>query len=78
MYNKSPRKNNHYKHYCPSVHSGFMLFLSDKLGILAELNKLREKKNTLMQEYSPSKSTIDELYKIRKNYGIYMGKVMER
>lgn len=55
-----------------------MLFLSDKLGILAELNKLQEKKNTLMQEYSPSKSTIDELYKIRKNYGIYMGKVMER
>ena len=46
--------------------------------ILAELNKLQEKKNTLMQEYSSSKSTMDELYKIRKNYGIYMGKEIER
>ena len=36
------------------------------------------KKNTLMKEYSSSKSTMDELYKIRKNYGIYMGKEMER
>ena len=37
-----------------------------------------EKRNTLMQEYSSSKSIMDELYKIRKNYGIYMGKEMER
>jgi len=29
-------------------------------------------------EHSSSKSTMDELYKIRKNYGIYMGKEMER
>ena len=46
--------------------------------ILTELNKLQEKKNTLIQEYSSSKSTMDELYKIRKNYGIYMGKEMKR
>ena len=46
--------------------------------ILSNLDKLQEKKNTLMQEYSSSKSTMDELYKIRKNYGIYMGKEMER
>ncbi len=25
-----------------------------------------------------TKSTMDELYQIRKNYGIYMGKKMER
>ncbi len=31
-----------------------------------------------MQEYSSAKSTMDELYQIRKNYGIYMGKEMER
>ena len=31
-----------------------------------------------MQEYSSTKSTMDDLYKIRKNYGIYMDKEMER
>ena len=46
--------------------------------ILDRLDKLQEKTNTLMQEYSSSKTTMDELYKIRKNYGIYMGKEMER
>ncbi len=46
--------------------------------IVDKLDKLQEKKNTLMQEYSSSKSTMDELYRIRKNYGIYMGKEMER
>ena len=46
--------------------------------LLDKLDKLQEKKNTLMQEYSSSKSTMDELYKIRKNYGIYMGKEMGR
>ena len=47
--------------------------------ILDKLDKLQEKKNTLiMQEYSSSKSTMDELYRIRKNYGIYMSKKMER
>ena len=35
-------------------------------------------KYSLMQEYSSSKSTMDELYQIRKNYGIYMSKEMER
>ena len=52
--------------------------LPNSKDILAELDKLQEKKNTLMQEYSSSKSTMDELYKIRKNYGIYMGKEIER
>jgi relaxase/mobilization nuclease domain protein len=40
--------------------------------------RFARKKNTLMQEYSSTKSTMDELYKIRKNYGIYIGKEMER
>ena len=31
-----------------------------------------------MKKYSSSKSTMDELYQIRKNYEIYMGKEMER
>ena len=52
--------------------------LPNSKDILAELDKLQEKKNTLMQKYSSSKSTMDELYKIRKNYGIYMGKEMKR
>ncbi|VQW95723.1 relaxase/mobilisation protein [Streptococcus pneumoniae] len=52
--------------------------LPDSKDILDKLDKLQEKKNTLMQEYSSSKSTMDELYQIRKNYGIYMGKEMER
>lgn len=52
--------------------------LPNSKGILDRLDKLQEKKNTLMQDYSSSKSTMDELYKIRKNYGIYMGKKMER
>lgn len=50
----------------------------DSKDILDKLDKLQEKKNTLIQEYSYTKSTMDELYKIRKNYGIYMGKEMER
>ena len=52
--------------------------LPNSKDILNRLDKLQEKKNILMQEYSSSKSTMDELYKIRKNYGIYMGKEMER
>lgn len=52
--------------------------LPNSKDILAELDKLQEKKNILIQEYSSSKSTMDELCKIRKNYGIYMGKEMER
>ena len=52
--------------------------LPDSRDILSELDKLQEKKNTLMQEYSSSKSIMNELYKIRKNYGIYMSKEMER
>lgn len=52
--------------------------LPDSKDILDKLDKLQEKKNTLMKEYSSSKSTMDELYQIRKNYGIYMGKEMER
>jgi len=52
--------------------------LPDSKDILDKLDKLQEKKNTLMQEYSSTKSTMDELYQIRKNYGIYMSKEMER
>ena len=52
--------------------------LPNSRDILSELDKLQEKKNTLMQEHSSSKTTMDELYKIRKNYGIYMGKEIER
>ena len=52
--------------------------LPNSKDILERLDNLQEKKNTLMKEYSSSKSTMDELYKIRKNYGIYMGKEMER
>ena len=40
--------------------------LPDFKYILDKLNKLQEKKNTLMQEYSSTKSTMDELYQIRK------------
>ena len=46
--------------------------------IFEELEKLNKKKNTLMQEYSSSKSEMTELYQIRKNYEKYMGKEMER
>ncbi|HDV4123979.1 MULTISPECIES: relaxase/mobilization nuclease domain-containing protein [Enterococcus] len=52
--------------------------LPNSKDILDKLDKLQEKKNTLMQEYSSTKSTMDELYQIRKNYGIYMDKEMER
>ena len=52
--------------------------LPNSKDILDRLDKLQEKKNTLMKEYSSSKTTMDELYQIRKNYGIYMGKEMER
>ena len=52
--------------------------LPNSKNILDKLDKLQEKKNILMKEYSSTKSTMDELYQIRKNYGIYMGKEMER
>lgn len=47
-------------------------------AILKELDLLHEKKNTLMQDYSSSKSDMKELYQIRKNYEKYMGTEMER
>ena len=52
--------------------------LPNSKNILKELDSLHEKKNTLMQEYSSSKSDMKELYQIRKNYEKYMGKEMER
>lgn len=52
--------------------------LPNSKDVLDRLDKLQTKKNTLMQEYSSSKFTMENLYKIRKNYGIYMGKEMER
>ncbi|WP_105243363.1 relaxase/mobilization nuclease domain-containing protein [Streptococcus suis] len=52
--------------------------LPDSKAILKELDLLHEKKNTLIQEYSSSKSDMKKLYQIRKNYEKYMGKEMER
>lgn len=46
--------------------------------ILNELDLLHEKKNTLIKEYSSTKSYMNELYQIRKNYEKYMRKEMER
>ena len=52
---------------------------SSQIQMIFYLNLINYKKNnTLMQEYSSSKSIMNELYKIRKNYGIYMGKEIER
>lgn len=48
------------------------------LSFVRSTHLSEQKKNPLMQEYSSSKSTMDELYKIRKNYRIYMGKEKER
>lgn len=47
-------------------------------GIYEELEKLQEKKNTLLEEYSLSKSSMNELYSLRKNYETYMGMEVER
>ena len=52
--------------------------LPNSKDILKELDSLHEKKNTLMQKYSSSKSDMKELYQIRKNYEKYMGKEIER
>ena len=41
-------------------------------------HSLQEKKNTLMKEYSDSKTNMDDLFTIRKNFEQYMGKEMER
>lgn len=52
--------------------------LPNSKDISKELDSLHEKKNTLIQEYSSTKSDMKELYQIRKNYEKYMGKEMER
>lgn len=46
--------------------------------IFDKLEKLNEKKNTLMQEYSSAKTDMKKLYQIRKNYEEYMSKEIER
>ena len=46
--------------------------------ILSKLDKLQEKKNTLMQEYSLNKEQFSDLVKYRKNYENYYGKEVER
>lgn len=46
--------------------------------ILADLDKLQEKKNTLMQEYSKSNNLFYELVQYKKNYENYMDKEVER
>lgn len=52
--------------------------LPDTKDILNQLDLLHKKKNTLMQEYSSTKSNMNELYQIRKNYEKYMCKEVER
>ena len=46
--------------------------------ILSTLDKLQEKKNTLMQEYSLNKEQFSDLVQYRKNYENYYGNEMER
>lgn len=46
--------------------------------ILAQLDDLQEKKNTLMQEYSKSNDLFYELVQYKKNYENYMDKEVER
>ncbi len=46
--------------------------------ILAQLDDLQEKKNTLMQEYSKSNDSFAELIQYKKNYENYMDKEVER
>ena len=46
--------------------------------ILSSLDKLQEKKNTLMQKYSSIKSNMTKLYKIKRNYKTYIGINIER
>jgi len=52
--------------------------MPDSKDILKELDLLHEKKNTLMQEYSSVKDSMNELYQIRKNYEKYMSRERER
>lgn len=52
--------------------------LPDTKELLNELDSIQEKKNTLMKEYSESKTNMDDLFIIRKNFEQYMGKEMER
>ena len=52
--------------------------LPNSKDILAELDKLQEKKNTLMQEYSLNKEQFYDLVQYRKNYENYYGKEVER
>jgi len=46
--------------------------------ILAQLDDLQEKKNTLMKEYSKSNDLFFELTNYKKNYELYMEKEVER
>ncbi|MDO5714880.1 MAG: hypothetical protein Q4Q07_10645, partial [Tissierellia bacterium] len=46
--------------------------------ILAQLDSLQEKKNTLMQEYSLNKELFSELVFYQKNYENYLNKEVER
>ena len=46
--------------------------------ILAQLDDLQEKKNTLMQEYSKSNDSFAELIQYKKNYENYMDTEVER
>lgn len=85
-YKKDPSNKTFYEEYKAQIilyHSSlaklkkFYSKFPNSKDILKELDLLQEK-NTLMKEYSSSKSNMKELYQIRKNYEKYMGKKMER
>ena len=63
----------HYQNALAEVKKNYSK-LPDTKDILNQLDLLYEKKNTLMLEYSSTKSAMNELYQIRKNYEQYMGK----
>lgn len=52
--------------------------LPNSKDILYRLDKLQEKKNTLMQEYSLNKEQFSDLGQFRKNYENYYGIEVER
>ena len=52
--------------------------LPNKKEILSSLDKLQEKNNTLMQEYSLNKEQFSDLVQFRKNYKNYYGIEVER
>jgi relaxase/mobilization nuclease domain protein len=52
--------------------------LPDTKEILKQLDGLQDKKSALMQEYQDTKTAMESLYQLRKNYEQYMAKERER